>query len=269
MRSVGRERRIRLRKRGLDEQNIGVVDEANDRMTVGGRIGDVGHVTDLLSGRDRRRRAQRAERRGPRIRRFRARGDFDRIIVGSPLEKRAFERAQPGADRKPQFGEPVLPDIDMRRLLHREGEAGRAVLEHRGRNAERRLGMDEAVDQRAGAERLDLKPGLEPHLRRADRQVGVDLGDDEDQFGGEALDEVPAIGGKLVMDLRDEPGGPVQPDDLVPPDPSLNSRSKPMKWSMWACETKTCSRRWILRGDKFDMSPRSNMIAPFSNSVST
>src|SRR5271166_5389045 len=155
----------------------------------------------------------------------------------------------------------------MRRLLHREGEAGRAVLEHRGRNAERRLGMDEAVDQRAGAERLDLEPGLEPQLRRAYRQV--DLGDDEDQFGGEALDEVPAIGGKLVMTRAMNPAGPNSRMTLSRPTPSRNSRSKPMKWSMWACETKTCSRRWILRGDKFDMSPRSNMIAPFSNSVST
>ena len=91
------------------------------------------------------------------------------------------------------------------------------MVQHRGRHLEIGLGMKDAVDERAHASRFGRKAGLEPQARGPDHEVGVDFGDDENKIGGETINQIPAIGGELMMDMRHKAGGSVEADDLLPP----------------------------------------------------
>jgi hypothetical protein len=68
MRAFYRQCRIRLRKSGFDEQQIGVLGEPDDGRAIFWRVGGVSHISHLLTGRDRQHGAQCAERQLAHIR---------------------------------------------------------------------------------------------------------------------------------------------------------------------------------------------------------
>ena len=63
MRALGSQRYVRLCENGLDEQQVGILDEPDDGPAIGGRVSDVGHVADFLAWRDRYGGTQLSERR--------------------------------------------------------------------------------------------------------------------------------------------------------------------------------------------------------------
>ena len=62
-----------------------------------------------------------------------------------------------------------------------------------------------------------------------------------------------------------EAGGAIQVHRRLTTDQHAQEASKPTKWSIWACDTKTCAIRRTLRAGNAARSPRSNWTARFSN----
>ena len=119
---------------------------------------------------------------------------------------RPLEIGEPGADRQPEAPQAVLPDVDARLFLERKGEAGDAVIERHGADAEFRL-----VDQDAGCrdrrrQRLPMKGIARVELGRDGEQIFMQLRDADHEVRGIARDQVPGIGGQLVLDPVDEAG---------------------------------------------------------------
>ena len=103
----------------------GTAGKRDDPFGVFIRPGGVGDVGEPLPGSDAERALlQPAERHRP-VRRSDAR------IVGLAAPHRPLRGVQPGADGKPKRGKPLLPHVHAHSLLQREGDAGRAVIEHR------------------------------------------------------------------------------------------------------------------------------------------
>jgi len=178
VRALGRERRIRRGKGSLDEQEVGILDEANDRLAIGWRVGGVGDISDFLARGDRHRVAQPPERQY-NVWRCRRRADTDRMVVRPVLEHSALECPQPRADRQSQFPQPVFPDIDMRDLLDRKRQGRGAMLENRGRDPEGGLIADHAADDPAAAHRLLDEPGLQAEPGRPGRKRRINFGHHE------------------------------------------------------------------------------------------
>ena len=89
----------------------------------------------------------------------------------------------------------------MGRFLDGEGKAWPLMVQNRSRDAKGRLGPQDACAPEARAHRLDLEPALEGELGRTEAEIRRDLRHDEDEVGRIAVDQVPAIGGELVIDL--------------------------------------------------------------------
>ena len=105
MRPLGRQRCVIARKRGLDEQEIGVAHKIDDGFAIGGRIGDIGHVADLLPRRDRHSGPNLAEaHRLPVI-------DPHALVVRPSRNDGTFEIAQPGPDGQPQFLQAIFQTL--------------------------------------------------------------------------------------------------------------------------------------------------------------
>ena len=143
-------------------------------------------------------------------------------------------------------------------MANRKTKARGAMLENCGRDPEGRLATDQAVDNPATADRLLNERSFQTELRRSARERGIDFGHHKGQIGEIAIDKIPTIAEKLVMHVVDEAFRSKKADRLLASDSNLSKRSNPIKWSICAWETKTCSSRW-----------RSNRMARRSNSVST
>ena len=121
---------VGVRKCRLNEENVRILNERHDGGTIGWRVGGIGKIGDLLAGSDGQDITQAAEwNEVIRSCRF---IDLNQMIVRATLDNGVLERAQPRADRKPALQQPVLPDVDMRRLLQRKGKAGCPVFKDRG-----------------------------------------------------------------------------------------------------------------------------------------
>ena len=81
VRALGRKSGIRRRKGSLDEQEVGVSNEADDGRAIGRRVGGVGDIRDLLAGRHRHNVAQPPERQF-RVRCGRCGGNPDQMTSG-------------------------------------------------------------------------------------------------------------------------------------------------------------------------------------------
>src|SRR5262245_10569532 len=121
---------VRPRKCRLNEEDVGILNERHDGCTIGRRVGDIGNIADLLARSDGQDITQAAK--WNEVSRRRRLIDMDQMIVRATLDNGVLERAQPRANGEPALQEPVLPDVDMRRLLQRKGKAGHAVVKDRG-----------------------------------------------------------------------------------------------------------------------------------------
>ena len=124
-----------------------------------------------------------------------ARGiDPDLEIIRLLLDDRALELAQPGADRKPKFFKPCLPDVEVSGLLDGKPQAWRAMFQHCGRNPESWIVDKDAMTYRDRAHGFGREGCLEakPYRLRGDR--GPDFGHHESQ-----------ITGFTIRDSRDRP----------------------------------------------------------------
>jgi hypothetical protein len=185
---------------------------------LGSAVGSVGDIADLLTG-----VSVTALRSTPsgsvRVAAAEARA---RTAIGVSSGRfsstRLLQVAQPRPDRQGEFVEAGLPDVDMRGLLHGEGETRPAMLEDRRAHSKARLVVEHVagepclVELLAGESRLHAEPGLAQQAGR------IELGDSEDQVVGIAVDQVPPIGHELVLHLVDEAGRTMERDGLLPPD---------------------------------------------------
>ena len=97
--------------------------------------------------------------------------DGDRERVGSVVDEPPLEGLEPGADEEAEVAEPVLPHVDVRRLLYREGEAGRAVVEDRRElpgfgHTRTTCSESDPGSFRACGERAEWAAVLDPHIVR-------------------------------------------------------------------------------------------------------
>ena len=130
MGALPRQRGVGVRKSRLNEEDVRILNQRHDGGTIGRRVCDIGHIGNFLAGSDRQDITQAAEW-NEAIRSHRS-VDWDQMIIGAALNNRLLERAQPRPDGQPALQQPVLPEIDMRRLLQRKGEAGCPVFKDRG-----------------------------------------------------------------------------------------------------------------------------------------
>src|SRR6266540_3057930 len=78
--------------------------------------------------------------------------------------------------------------------------------------------MDDSAGEAGRGERLMRESLFQAKPRTSDLVGAIDLADRQDQVARIALDEVPAIGLELVMDLVDQALGAIEIDRLLAPD---------------------------------------------------
>src|SRR5665647_1331948 len=193
---------ILVEKYAFDEKLRRVRRQRRDALYIVLVKSDVGHVADLLAW-------HQPQYLGPE--RSQRENAFvfavavvppgaHRCLVGCVSRHRILEFLQPWPDRKPKFGKPVLPHVDVSLLLDREPEAGSAVVEKRGADAERRLIEKHAVMHAPRLKRLALKAIVAAQSCAAGMPSGIDLPDIDHKVAGIVLDQVPGVGGELVSD---------------------------------------------------------------------
>ena len=128
------------------------------------------------------------------------------MIIRASLDDGLLERAQPGTDGQSALQQPVLPYVDMSRLLQRKGEAGRAVLQDRGGHAMSRFIAEYAGKGVARDGRLRRESLPQPEPRGHDGICRSEFAHNEDKIAGIAFDQVPTVGLKLVKDALGEAG---------------------------------------------------------------
>src|SRR5262249_7723091 len=143
--------------------------------------------------------------------------DPDWIVIRPVLDHRTLKLTQPRAHRQVQFSEPVLPDIDVNGLLNRKTEAWRVVLKRCGPYPECPLATDDPVDDSANVERFPCKGIPQTELRGPDFQRRIDLSHLEDKVALIAIDKIPTISLKLMMNVVDDSAWAIEFDRLLPP----------------------------------------------------
>ena len=92
------------------------------------------------------------------------------------------------------------------------------MFQNSGCDAERGSSVEDAIRAPLTSYGLDRKAVLEPHMRRANHQIGADFHYVKGQFGGEPVDKIPTIASKLVINMFNEAYGSVEPDYLLAAD---------------------------------------------------
>ena len=127
------------------------------------------------------------------------------MIVRPILDHRAFELVQPRTHRQFMLGKSVLPDVDMRALLEREGKTRSAMLQHRRSDAERGLAMDDARGQRPATERFVGERVFQSQSRGGRHGRSVNFGDHKDKIEKIPVNEIPLVSLKLMTHSIDKP----------------------------------------------------------------
>jgi hypothetical protein len=130
--------------------------------------------------------------------------DMDSAVVRCPMPDRTLGFVQPGADRKPQPIEPLFPNVDPQRLLKREGEAGRAVIEHDALDA-KLLVLEQRSRRQRRREKLASLEGLAcAELADAANSIGVEFGPRQSEVERLRIEKIPIIGFQFVLHLIEE-----------------------------------------------------------------
>jgi len=203
---------IGVEKCALDEQQVRASNQTHDAteiLIVEGRVRDIG---DLLA-RDEPQRtlAQQPERKCSRSADIAARcGGGELCVVRCASEHGMLRLPQPGAWKDAKLLETVGPDIDVRRLLDREGETWCAVVEHGVPHRERRLDEQCVVLERQGVQVTAREALARVELSAMQSTVAAHLVHGETEINRVVLDEVPGECGQLVPDLLDEAGRSIE-----------------------------------------------------------
>jgi hypothetical protein len=136
--------------------------------------------------------------------------DMDSAVVRCPMPDRTLGFVQPGADRKPQPIEPLFPNVDPQRLLKREGEAGRAVIEHDALDAKLVFLERRARRQRRCGELASLEGLACAELADAANSIGIEFGRRQSEVERLRIEKIPIIGSQFVLHLIEETSRPGQ-----------------------------------------------------------
>src|SRR5262245_37333819 len=216
MAPFGGELRVLVQKGGLNEELVGAARELDDPCDVRLVERCVHDVDNSMSARGAQRLLlEHAEGYGQIV------ADDDRAVVRRPAPDRPLGLVQPRTDRKTQPIEPLLPHVDPQRLLKREGEAGRAVIEHDALDAKLLFLEQRSRRQRRRGELASLEGFAGAELADAANSIGVEFGHRQSKVERLRIEKIPIIGFQFVFDLIEETArtGQMQRRGTVQADP--------------------------------------------------
>lgn len=155
------------------------------------------------------------------------RANLDQRVIRSLFQHRALQFSEPGSNWQPEFFEAVLPNVDMCRLFDREGQARRTVFKYRGHDTKGRLITKDSTGELRGPQVLKDESLFQAEPRFVGFKGACDLGDFKHQITEIAIDKVPTIGLKLVVDLFNEATRSVELERLFPPNEHSQQAIKP------------------------------------------